>query len=182
MYTHAHGGGISANAYADAVAKPHLSESAVRQLRSRKVRPQSRLCVFAVGGRLVDESGSSPLIPSDAGAVPGSLAEQSSWSCSAVSVPASVRWRPIGGGTDCRSPSSRCVRDQAAGRERTVLGRGGARTALVRVRRQAHLLGRHRREALLECSEMLSMALGRPEARRHAASQRRSRRTLGSVC
>ena len=51
MYTPAHGGGISANAYADAIAKSHLSEAAA-ELR---VRPQGRLCVYAVGGRLVDE-------------------------------------------------------------------------------------------------------------------------------
>ena len=51
VYTPAHGGGISANAYADAIAKSHLSEAAA-ELR---VRPQGRLCVYAVGGRLVDE-------------------------------------------------------------------------------------------------------------------------------
>ena len=51
VYTPAHGGGISANAYADAIAKSHLSEAAAEL----KVRPRSRLCVYTVGGRLVDE-------------------------------------------------------------------------------------------------------------------------------
>eukprot|EP00966_Prymnesium_polylepis_P262116 6054746-Prymnesium_polylepis.1 len=56
-----------------------------------------------------------------------------------------------------------------------------------KVRRQAHLHVRHdRREARLERLQdvgwMLAVVQGRPEARRHAASRRRSRRMLGSAC
>ena len=51
MYTPAHGGGISANAYADAIAKSHLSEEPSRL----EVQPHGRLCVYLVDGRLVDE-------------------------------------------------------------------------------------------------------------------------------
>eukprot|EP00966_Prymnesium_polylepis_P250176 5783753-Prymnesium_polylepis.1 len=90
-----------------------------------------------------------------------------------------------------RLPSVRCVRDTSGGRQSHCDGQGRGTHS---VRTSSDLSskedspGLHLGSVVIEAKhfsnarKMLSIALGRPEARRHAAARRRSRRTLRSAC